>query len=147
MPLRWEIKHIETRSNGDTWAALRAGLRTTPRVGPPGRATRRAARRAARRTNHSATAPLDRTTLIHTNGHRGLAPLAESTAGLMYRTLELRSGSASHCWSLLYTAGPDNSGRVIRLHLLGPTAILGSGPCRGREDQRGPTRDGSSWNG
>jgi hypothetical protein len=28
---------------GDTWAALRAGLRNAPRVGPPGRATHRAA--------------------------------------------------------------------------------------------------------
>ncbi len=66
----------------DTWAALRAGLRTAPCVGLPGRATRRAAGprcaqgnrtalrtgpqgcatrraagRAARRTNYSATAP------------------------------------------------------------------------------------------
>ncbi len=54
-------------------------------------------------------------------------------------------GSDSGCWSLLHTAGPDNSGRVIRLHLLGqgPAAILGSGPGLGREDQRGPTRDGT----
>jgi hypothetical protein len=42
---------------GDTWAALRVGLRTVPRVGPPDHATRRAAgpryapgRRAALRT-------------------------------------------------------------------------------------------------
>jgi hypothetical protein len=70
--------------------------RATPRVGPPGSATRRAAGRAARRTNYSASVPLDlrtngRTTPIHTNGHRGPAPL-ESTAGFMYRTLGLRSG-------------------------------------------------------
>ena len=46
------------------------------------------------------------------------------------------------CWSLLHTAGQDNSGRVIRLHLPGP-AILGSGPEQGREEQRGPTRGGT----
>ena len=40
-------------------------------------------------------------------------------------------GSDSDCWSLLHTAGPDNSGRVIRLHLLGPTAIIGAGPAGG----------------
>ncbi len=40
-------------------------------------------------------------------------------------------GSESVCLSLLHTAGPDNSGRVIRLHLLGPTAILGSGLAGG----------------
>ena len=47
---------------GDTWAALRAGLRAALRaglraalrVGPPGRAARRAAGRAARRTDNSA---------------------------------------------------------------------------------------------
>jgi hypothetical protein len=112
---------------GDTWAALRAGLRAALRAGlraglrtgPPGHATRRAARpcyasgrraalrvgppgRAARRTNYSATSPLD---LIHTNGHRGPAPL-ESTAGFMYRTLGLCSGvglglleSTTHRWT------------------------------------------------
>ena len=112
---------------GDTWAALRAGLRAALRAGlravlrtgPPGHATRRAARpcyasgrraalrvgppgRAARWTNYSATAPLD---LIHTNGHRGPAPL-ESTAGFMYRTLGLCSGvglglleSTTHRWT------------------------------------------------
>ena len=52
-------------------------------------------------------------------------------------------GSGSVCWSLLHTAGQDNSGRVIRLHLLGPAAILGSGPEQGREEQRGPTRGGT----
>ena len=52
-------------------------------------------------------------------------------------------GRTRPCWSLLHTAGQDNSGRVIRLHLLGPAAILGSGPEQGREEQRGPTRGGT----
>ncbi len=98
---------------GDTWAALRAGLRAVLRVGPPDHATRRAAgpryapgRRAAlcdgqpgsaaRQTNFSFTAPLDlrtngQRTLKHTNGHRGPAPL-ESIAGFMYSTLGLHLG-------------------------------------------------------
>ncbi len=41
-------------------------------------------------------------------------------------------GSDSGCWSLLHTAGPDNSGSFISLHLLGPTAIIGAGPAGGR---------------
>ena len=52
-------------------------------------------------------------------------------------------GSDSVCWSLLHTAGQDNSDRVIRLHLLGPAAIRGSGPKHGREEQRWPTRGGT----
>ena len=60
------------------------------------------------------------------------------------------------CWSLLRTAGLDNSGSVIRLHLLGPTAIIGTGPAGGGrmnlgqprmervegEDFCGPSQDG-----
>ena len=131
---------------GPCYAPVR---RAVLRFGPPGRATRRAAGRAARRTNYSATAPLDlrtngRTTLIHTDGHLGLAPL-ESTAGSCTVRWEYAWGSDSVCWSLLHTAGQDNSGRVIRLHLLGPAAIaiLGSGPKQEREEQRGPTRGGT----
>ena len=144
------------------------GRRATPRVGPPGHATRRTAGpryasgrraaprfgpRAARRTNYSATAPLDlrtngRTTQMHTNGHRGPAPL-ESTAGFMYHTLGLRSGvrlglldleSTKHHWT--GQLGPRHR-TVIRLHLLGPAAILGSRPKPGREEQRGPTQGGA----
>ena len=152
-------------------AGLRAALRTGPpghatrraagpcyesgrlaalRVGPPGRATSRAADRAARRTNYSATVPLDlrtngRTTPIHTNGHRGSVPLAQWSLQPDLCTVrwDYARGSDSVCWSLLHTAGQDNSGRVIRLHLLGPAAILGSGRKPGREEQRGSTRGGT----
>ncbi len=48
-------------------------------------------------------------------------------------------GSDSDCWSLLHTAGQDNSGSII---LQGPTAILCLGTCWGLEDQREPTEDG-----
>ena len=105
---------------GDTWAALRAGLRAALRaglravlrtgplrvgsLGGLGRATRRAAgppRARPRAAPHAGPTtapprrwtfgPNGRTTPIHTNGHRGPAPL-ESTTGFMYRTLGLRSG-------------------------------------------------------
>ncbi len=64
---------------------------------------------AACQTNYCATNPLDlqtngRTTPIHTNGHRGPAPL-ESKAGFMNYMMRLRSGvelfllgSSKHCW-------------------------------------------------
>ena len=98
------LGHATRRAAGPCYAS---GRRAALRVGPPGRATRRAAGRAARRTNYSATAPLDlrtngRTTPIHTNGHRGPAPL-ESTAGFMYRTLGLRSGAGLGHAGVYYT--------------------------------------------
>ena len=66
---------------------------STLRAGP-GRGPRRTQDQLQLR--YSATAPLDlrtngRTTPIHTNGHRGPAPL-ESAAGFMYRTLGLWTG-------------------------------------------------------
>jgi hypothetical protein len=113
----------------------------------PGCATRRTAGRAARQTNYSVTAPLDlrtngRRTPIHTNGHRGPAPL-ESTAGFMYRTLGLRLGvglglleSTTHRWTgQLGPRHPPAPARTYSHHW--------RGTCRGREDQRGPTRDGT----
>ncbi len=55
----------------------------------------------------------------------------QATAGFMYRTLGLCLGvglglleSTTHRWT-------GQSGRVIRLHLLGPTAIIGAGPAGG----------------
>ena len=123
------------------------GRRAALRVGPPGCAMHRTAGRAARRTNYSVTAPLDlrtkgRRTPIHTYGHRGPAPL-ESTAGFMYRTLGLRLGvglglleSTTHRWT----------GQLGPRHLPAPARTYSHhwrGTCRGREDQRGPTRDGT----
>jgi hypothetical protein len=123
------------------------GRRAALRVGPPGCAMRWTAGRAARRTNYSVTAPLDlrtngRRTPIHTNGHRGPAPL-ESTAGFMYRTLGLRLGvglglleSTTHRWTgQLGPRHPPAPARTYSHHW--------RGTCRGREDQRGPTRDGT----
>ena len=73
--------------------------------------------------------PLDhrvggRTKRIHINGHQGPAPL-EPAVGVSRRLCARGPDSAD--WSL-YTAGPDNSVRATRLHLLGTAAIIGSGP-------------------
>ena len=73
---------------------------------------------------------------------RTRAPGVYSRIHVPYAVTTL-GGRTRPCWSLLHTAGQDNSGRVIRLHLLGPAAILGSGPEQGREEQRGPTRGGT----
>jgi hypothetical protein len=129
------LKRISTQSNNQYTRRRLEGKGRTPSLRSCPIYTASFDPRAACRTNYSATAPLDhrtneRRTPIHTNGHPGPAPL-ESTAGFMYRTLGLRSGVDSGCWSLLHTAGPDNSGRVIRLHPLGPTAIIGAGPAGG----------------
>ena len=149
---------------GDTWAALRAGLRAALRAGlraalrtgPPGHATRRAAGqcyapgRGPRRTPDQlqrlrAAGPSDQRTDdadTYQWTSRTRAPGVYSRIHVPYAGTTL-GGRTRPCWSLLHTAGQDNSGRVIRLHLLGPAAILGSGPEQGREEQRGPTRGGT----
>ena len=145
--------------NGQCYAP---GRRATPRVRPPGRSTRPAAgpryasgRRAAPRAGSRAvqhtrptTAPPRRWTFRPTDGRRRYIPMDIEDPrpwSLQPDSCTVRwdyaRGSDSVCWSLLYTAGQDNSGRVIHLHLLGPAAILGSGP--GREEQRGSTRGGT----
>jgi hypothetical protein len=60
---------------------------------------------------------------ISMNRHRGPAPL-EPAAGVSRRLCARGSDSAD--WSL-HAAGPKNSDRATRLHLLGP-ATIGSGP-------------------
>ena len=141
---------------GDTWAALQARLRAVLRVGPPGRATRPAAEphhapgHAPRRTQDQlqrlrAAGPSDQRTDdadTYQWTSRTRAPGVYSRIHVPYAGTTL-GGRTRPCWSLLHTAGQDNSGRVIRLHLLGPAAILGSGPEQGREEQRGPTRGGT----
>ncbi len=130
---------------GDAWATLRAGLRTALRTGPPGRATLQAAgpyyaqgRRVALRVGPQASplagpsaASPRRWTLGQTDGadtyqwtSRPRAPGVYSRIHVPYAGTTL-GGSDSGCWSLLHTAGPENSGRVIRLHLLGSAACRG----------------------
>jgi hypothetical protein len=130
--------------------------RATPRVGPPGSATRRAAGprcapgRGPRCTPDQlqrlrAAGPSDQRTDdadTYQWTSRTRAPGVYSRIHVPYAGTTL-GGRTRPCWSLLHTAGQDNSGRVIRLHLLGPAAILGSGPEQGREEQRGPTRGGT----
>ena len=137
------------RAAGPRYAS---GRRAALRVGPPGRATRRAAgpryasgRRTAlcagpRAALHAGptTASLHRWTFGPTDGGRRYIPMdieAPRPWSLQPDSCTVRWdyawGSDSDCWSLLHTAGPDNSGRVIRLHLLGPTAIIGAGPAGG----------------
>ena len=122
---------------------------------PPGRATRRAAgpRHAPGRgpcrtpdqlQRHRAAGPSDNRTDDANTYHwtsRTHAPGVYSRIYVPYAGYA--RGSDSVCWSLMHTTGQDNSGRVIRLHLLGHAAILGSGPKQGREEQRGSTRGGT----
>ena len=94
---------------------------------------------------HRAAGPLDQRTDdadTYQWTSRTRAPGVYSRIHVPYAGTTL-GGRTRPCWSLLHTAGQDNSGRVIRLHLLGPAAILGSGPEQGREEQRGPTRGGT----
>ncbi len=146
---------------------LAAGPRCAPgrrQTWPPGRATQRAAwqcyasgslavlRVGPRATLHARPTTALRWTFGSTDGGRQYVPMdieAPRPCSLQPDSCTVRwdyaRGSDSDCWSLLHIAGPDNSGGVIRLHLLGPTAILlGSGPCRGPEDQRGPTQNRTS---
>jgi hypothetical protein len=146
---------------GDTWAAPRVGLpdhatrraagpryapgrraagpryasgrRAKLRTGTPGCAMRRAAVHAG-----PTTALPRRWTFGPTDGGRRYIPMdieAPRPWSLQPDSCTVRWdyawGSDSGCWSLLHTAGLDNSGRVIRLHLLGPTAIIGAGPAGG----------------
>ena len=125
-----------------------SGRRAALRVGPPGRAARRAAGPRSTQDQlqrHSAAGPSDQRTDdadTYQWTSRTRAPGVYSRIHVPYAGTTL-GGRTRPCWSLLHTAGQDNSGRVIRLHLLGPAAILGSGPEQGREEQRGPTRGGT----
>ena len=149
--------HATRRAAGPCYTADR---RAALRVGPPGRATRRAAGpryapgslaalRAGLRTAPQArptTAPPRRWAFGPTDGRHRYIPMDiedPHTWILQPDSCTIRWDSV--CWSLLHTAGPDNSGLVIRLHLLGPAAILGSGHKQGRGEQRhgGPTRCGT----
>ncbi len=121
-----------------------SGRQDAPRVGPPGRATHRAAglynasgRRAALHARPTTASPR-RWTFGPTDGGRryipmdieALRPWSPQPDSCTVRW-DYAWGSDSGCWSLLHTAGQDNSGSVICLHLLGPTAIIGAGPARG----------------
>jgi hypothetical protein len=137
-----------------------SGSRTTPRVRQQGRATHRAAgpryvqgcraagpryASAALHARQTIASPR-RWMLGPTDGRRRYIPLdieAPRPWSLQPDACTVRwdyvRGSDSVCWSLLYTAGPENLGRVIRLHLLGPTAIIGAGPAGGGRINVGQT--------
>ena len=125
-----------------------SGCRAVLRVGPPGRTTRQAAGPCKAPAPHArpTTEPPRRWTFGLTDGRRryiamdieDLRPWSLQPDSCTVRW-DYARGSDSVCRSLLHTAGQDNSGRVIRLHLLGPAAI----PKQGREEQRGPARGGT----
>ena len=80
------------------------GRRATPRAGPPGR--------AARRTNYSATARSDQRTDdadTYQWASRTRTPGVYSRIHVPYAGTTL-GGRTRPCWSLLHTAGQDNSG-------------------------------------
>ena len=125
---------------GDAWAALRAGLWAAgPRKALGRRAALRVRPRAAPhagpvKTNYSANAP------CHAAEPSDKRTDAADTYQWTSRSQPYAQGSGSVGWSLLHTAGPNNSGRVTRLYLLGTAAVLGTRPAR--EEKRGLTRCG-----
>ena len=101
-----------------------SGRRAALRVGPPRYASGCGPRRTPDQLlRQSTTGPSDQRTDDADTYQWISRPRAPGACSRIHE--QYAQGSDSVGWSLLHTGGPDNLGRVSRLRLLGPAAILG----------------------